>query len=163
MPILLPEAVTLLVVLALALALAGLLAAFVALRRAARLEGHYRALMTGVDGADLAAALEAHVARLAEGERRLAGLEGRATASEERLRRALQRVRVLRYNAYEDAGGDQSFALALLDDAGDGIVMSSLVGRAGIRVFAKPVSGGRSSHTLTGEEERVIADAAGVG
>jgi hypothetical protein len=161
MPVLLPEAVTVLVPVALALALVGLVVGWLGLRRAARLEAHYRALMTGVDGPDLAAALEAYVARLAASERRLSALEAGQADIGARLRRALQRVRVLRYNAYDDAGGEQSFALALLDDAADGVVMSSLVGRAGVRVFAKPVAGGRSAIALTTEEERVLTEAAG--
>ena len=51
---------------------------------------------------------------------------------------------------------DQSFAIALLDDARDGVVISSLHGRANTRVFAKPVSNGESAHNLSDEETQAI-------
>jgi hypothetical protein len=72
------------------------------------------------------------------------------------LRRAVQRVGVVRFNPFHDAGGDQSFAIALLDAEGSGLVVSSLHGRTETRVFAKPVAGGRSRHTLSNEEQEAI-------
>src|SRR5690606_12263390 len=57
---------------------------------------------------------------------------------------------------FDDTGSDQSFAIALLDDRRDGVVISSLHGRANTRVFAKPVSDGASPHTLSEEEPRAI-------
>jgi hypothetical protein len=163
LPILIPEALTIIAVGALVLAFLGCLVAIVAVRRERRLAAHYAAVMTGADGADLAAALEAFSRRLTGVEGRVTHLEGRAGDLDTRLRRALQRVRLLRYSAFQEAGGDQSFAVALLDDARDGIVLSGLYGRAGMRVYAKPVAGGRSPHALSTEEERVIAEAAGAG
>ena len=72
------------------------------------------------------------------------------------LRRAVQRVGVVRFNPFPDAGGDQSFAVALLDAEGTGLVISSLHGRAETRVFAKAVSGGHSKHALSTEEQDAI-------
>ena len=69
---------------------------------------------------------------------------------------ALQRVGVVRYNPFQDSGGDQSFALALLDHAGTGIVISSLHGRAETRIFAKQIENGRSTHSLSEEEQQAI-------
>ncbi len=161
---------TLLAVTALTAVLAGLalvvaLAAMVAGRRARRrldaLEEHYGLVMRGVDGRDLAAALDAHLRRLAADEARIASLEGRAENLDGRLRRAVTRVSLLRYRAFEDAGGDQSFALALLDESSDGAVVSGIHGRGGVRLYAKPVSAGRSTYSLSAEEARVIAEAGG--
>jgi hypothetical protein len=145
--------------LSLLLGLAAAVAAIVGLAREQRLRRHYAALMTGADGADLAAALERLAHRAADAEHRLAAVEGHGQAVERQLRTAIRHVGVLRYSAFHDSGGDQSFVVALLDDAADGVVFSSLVSRSGVRVFAKPVAGGRSSYPLTTEEERVIADA----
>jgi hypothetical protein len=72
------------------------------------------------------------------------------------LRRAVQRVGVVRFNPFPDAGGDQSFALALLDAEGNGLVISSLHGRTETRVFAKAVASGRSRHALSAEEQDAI-------
>jgi len=72
------------------------------------------------------------------------------------LRRAVQRVGVVRFNPFPDAGGDQSFAVALLDAEGNGLVISSLHGRTETRVFAKGVANGRSRHALSAEEQDAI-------
>ena len=72
---------------------------------------------------------------------------------------SIQRVAVVRFNPFADTGGDQSFAIALLDARGDGIVLSSLHSRSDTRIFAKPVSGGRSGHPLSDEEQEAIRQA----
>ena len=72
---------------------------------------------------------------------------------------AIQRVGVVRFNPFTDTGGDQSFAIALLDALGNGLVVSSLHGRADTRIFAKQVRGGRSRHQLSTEEEDAIRQA----
>lgn len=72
----------------------------------------------------------------------------------------IQKVALLRYNPYEDTGGDQSFTLALLDDLGTGIVVTSLHARSGTRVFAKPVLEGKSGkYQFSKEEEQVVEKA----
>ena len=72
----------------------------------------------------------------------------------------IQRVELLRFNPYDDTGGDQSFTLALLDEKGSGLVVSSLHARSGTRVFAKPVLDGRSSkYQFSKEEEEVVKKA----
>ncbi len=68
----------------------------------------------------------------------------------------IQRVELLRYNPYEDTGGDQSFSLALLDQKGNGFVITSLHSRASTRVFAKPVILGRSGKFNFSEEEAAV-------
>ena len=72
----------------------------------------------------------------------------------------ISRFWLLRYNPYEDSGGDQSFTVALLDEGGSGIVLTSLHARSGTRVFGKPVDKGKSSkYRLSSEEEEVIKKA----
>lgn len=74
--------------------------------------------------------------------------------------RHIQRVELLRYNPYEDTGGDQSFSIALLDNKGSGLVITSLHTRAGTRVFSKPVILGKSGkYTFSQEEEEVVSKA----
>ncbi|HEY4767363.1 MAG TPA: DUF4446 family protein, partial [Candidatus Limnocylindria bacterium] len=75
---------------------------------------------------------------------------------ETRSRGSLQHVGLVRFNPFEDTGSDQSFAIALLDGRRDGIVISSLHGRGQTRVFAKPVEGGESRHSLSDEEAQAI-------
>ena len=62
----------------------------------------------------------------------------------------------MRFNPFADTGGDQSFAIALLDAEGNGVVLSSLHSRTDTRIFAKQVQGGRSRHQLSDEEQDAI-------
>jgi len=78
---------------------------------------------------------------------------------EDLAKRSIQKVGVVRFNPFADTGGDQSFAVALLDAEGNGVVLSSLHGRADTRIFAKPVQGGRSKHALSDEEQDAIRKA----
>jgi hypothetical protein len=73
--------------------------------------------------------------------------------------RTIQKVGVIRYNPFSDTGGDQSFAIALLDSLGNGVVLSSLHSRTDTRVFAKPVQSGRSKFQLSDEEQDAIKKA----
>lgn len=73
--------------------------------------------------------------------------------------RTIQKVAVIRYNPFSDTGGDQSFAIALLDSLGNGVVLSSLHSRTDTRVFAKPVQSGRSRYQLSDEEQDAIKKA----
>lgn len=72
----------------------------------------------------------------------------------------LKKVNLLRYNPYNDTGGDQSFTVALLNDSGDGLVITSLHARSGTRVFAKPVKGGKpEKYDFSKEEQDVVSGA----
>lgn len=72
----------------------------------------------------------------------------------------IQRVELLRYNPYEDTGGNISFSLALLDEKGNGYVLTSLHARSGTRIFAKSVVDGKGDkYKLSKEEEEVLEKA----
>jgi hypothetical protein len=75
---------------------------------------------------------------------------------EARTLSSLQHIGLVRFNPFDDTGSDQSFAIALLDERRDGIVLSSLHGRTNTRIFAKPVEGGTSRHALSDEESEAI-------
>ena len=74
---------------------------------------------------------------------------------------SVRKVALLRYDAFEDVGGRLSFSCALLDDHGNGVVLTSINGRQETRVYAKPVAQGSSSHNLSLEEEEAIRRALG--
>ena len=83
---------------------------------------------------------------------RLPSVEGRSTVS-------LQKVGIVRFNPYEDTGGQQSFAIALLDSRGTGFVISSLHSRQATRLYMKQVTDGRSEIALGDEEAEAIKQA----
>jgi hypothetical protein len=89
----------------------------------------------------------------------LAELAGRLAVVEGRSRRSVQRVGIVRYNPFEDTGSNQSFALAMLDGQGDGLVLSSLHSRQMTRVYLKPIVAGRSETALSEEETEALSRA----
>jgi hypothetical protein len=80
----------------------------------------------------------------------------------EAVGRAVQNVGLVRFDAFEDMGGALSFAAALLDAEGNGIVLSSINGRSETRIYAKPIERGTSRINLSGEEEEAIRRALGL-
>ena len=76
---------------------------------------------------------------------------------------ALRHVSVVRYDAFGDMGGRLSFTVALLDDAADGVVLTSIHGRSESRTYAKGVKSGASEQTLSPEEQQAIDLAMGAG
>ena len=71
----------------------------------------------------------------------------------------LQNLAVLRYNPYNDTGGEQSFSLALLNGRLNGIVLTSLHSRAGTRIYLKDIKNGKSQLELSKEEAQVLEQA----
>lgn len=69
---------------------------------------------------------------------------------------ALRHVAVVRYDAFGDMGGHLSWSLALLDDGGDGVVLTSIHGRSDSRTYAKNVTGWSASQQLSPEEAEAI-------
>lgn len=87
-----------------------------------------------------------------------AELEKYLKLAETRLRRAVQGVGLVRFNPFsgDGSGGNQSFAMALLDDQGDGVVLSALYARDRVGVYAKPLQKGVSSYELSEEEKSAV-------
>jgi hypothetical protein len=125
-------------------------------RRIRRAAGAYRALASDSQGGSLQQLLDMHLAKVIEVGTRAEELTRLYESLEARSRGSLQHIGMVRFNPFEDTGSDQSFAIALLDDRRDGIVLSSLHGRGQTRVFAKPVEGGESKHQLSDEEAQAI-------
>lgn len=72
---------------------------------------------------------------------------------------ASQKISIVRFNPFGDTGGDQSFALAVLDAHDSGYVLSSIHGRQGTRVYVKPVDFGQSRYALSDEEKQAMNQA----
>jgi Protein of unknown function (DUF4446) len=147
-------------VLALAAAVVILIVWVALLQRSeARLRSRLRRVLPGGDTVNLDQLLEQNVHRLDGLSQRLDALNKLHQELEAITQRAIQRVGVVRYSAFTDTGGDQSFAIALLDSEGTGIIVSSLHSRADTRVFAKPIQAGRSRYPLSDEEQDAIRKA----
>jgi hypothetical protein len=87
------------------------------------------------------------------------GLRQEVAALTAESKQTFRHLAVVRYDAFGDMGGHLSWSLALLDDAGDGVVLTSIHGRSDARAYAKSVSGWTSDTQLSPEEEEAIASA----
>ncbi len=125
-----------------------------------RLSRLYRRLTKGTSGGNLEEVLNEHMATVADVSRRIEALEQMTAELAAVQQRCLQHVGVVRFDAFEEVGGEQSFALALLDARNHGLVMSSVFSRTDVRVYAKALVEGRPSHSLTKEEQQAIGKAA---
>jgi hypothetical protein len=128
-------------------------------RRQARLRRRLDGVTRGAEGRSLEAILDAHLDKVLAVARELDELSARSAVLEADARRAVQRIGLVRFNPFEETGGNQSFALALLDADANGWVLSSLHARNGTRLYAKAVRGGRSDGALSDEETAAIKQA----
>ena len=76
------------------------------------------------------------------------------------MKSAMRGVATVRYNAYADVGGKQSFATALLAEDGTGVVVSSIYARERMNVYAKPINNFKSEYELSTEEMHALKEAA---
>lgn len=142
------------------MAVAALVISGLALALASRAAGSHRAdvgassdaevaalgLSTSTDPADLRADINRLMTLLA--------------TTRDEMSDSIRHIAVIRYDAFQDVTGRLSYSAALLDNSGDGIVMSSLQGREESRHFVKGVVRGKAEG-LTPEEQRAIAHAMG--
>jgi len=151
-----PSALSVAVV-ALALAVAGLALWLATVQRsAAQLRDRLRRILNDNGNAGLDEILAAQAKRTDQLASRVDATDVLARELDASTRLALRKIGVVRFNPFQDSGGDQSFAIALLDDSGTGLIISSLHGRAETRIFAKQVTDGRSTHALSDEEQQAI-------
>jgi hypothetical protein len=122
------------------------------IRRVRRLGARFESITQGSDEQSLEAVLGSHLDRVRAVVQDVQSVSARAAVIERDLQGTFSRIGLVRFNPFEDTGGNQSFALALLDGRGDGFVVSSLHARAGTRVYAKAISNGTSEAALSDEE-----------
>jgi hypothetical protein len=151
-----PELVALLAVLSSAVALLALVVAVVLGFKLRRLRRAQSRAAQGGSGEDVVGALSRHDGELAAVRRDLSTVHTNTEHLRELLRSTVSRVGVVRYDAFDDMGGALSFSAALLDEHGDGVVVSAINGRTETRCYAKPIVELRSEHHLSREEEAAI-------
>jgi uncharacterized SAM-binding protein YcdF (DUF218 family) len=149
-----------LAVIVLGIAVLGLAAWLVVLQRSeSRLRRRLRRILSDNGSTGLDEVLAGQATGIEQLSTRVDALSALQRELESATGRSLQKVGVVRFNPFQDSGGDQSFAIALLDQRGSGVVVSSLHGRAETRIFAKQVVNGRSTHSLSDEEQQAIREA----
>jgi len=119
----------------------------------------YLALQSYMKGNSLDELLGEYLAEVKKIREGLAQTEKRIEQTEVKLRSSVDRAELVRFNAFDNMGSDLSFALALLNQEGNGVVLSSINSREESRVYAKPIVKGESTYHLSDEERQVITKA----
>lgn len=78
---------------------------------------------------------------------------------EKQLNQCAQKIGIVRYNAFDDVGSDLSFALAILDNENNGVVLNAIYARTSNNIYAKPIENGTSKYTLSEEEIHAVSRA----
>lgn len=103
--------------------------------------------------------LETYMYRVEKVEKQNAEITNYVKTLDEDLTRCIQKVGIVRYNAFKDTGSDLSFTLALLDEHNDGVVLNGIYSREMSNIYAKPVKNGESSYTMSEEEKMAVQKA----
>jgi len=100
--------------------------------------------------------LESEIVKLKEAREKI---EQEIKNINQKLKKTVRGLETIRFNPFPDQGSNQSFAIGILDEEDNGVVISSLYSRERMSIFAKPVKAGKSNYELTKEEEEVLKKA----
>lgn len=118
-----------------------------------------KTFFNGKKATDLEGVLFEEIKRLKKAERDIKELFKSSKVLEKMASQSIQKVGLIRFNPFKDTGGDQSFAIALLDSNDNGLVISSLFSREGARIYSKPIESGQSKYPLSKEELKALEKA----
>ncbi len=124
-----------------------------------KLHKKLRSFTAGRDGASLEATLSWLTAKVAHIDDTLESHKEGLEHIDARVARSIRGTSLIKYNAYADAGGEQSFALGLLDEHADGCIISIITNRNHVGIYAKRIIAGGSDHSLTTEEKEALIKA----
>lgn len=129
----------------------------VAMVKNRRLQKKYNNFMEGKDGRSLEEVLNGSIDRLQKLESRADAFEKYVkTVVEEKGKKSLYKSHMVRYDALAGAGGQLSFAWALLDDNNDGYIINHIYYRDGSTVYGKTISAGTCAQRLSEEEQQAL-------
>lgn len=127
--------------------------------RMSRVRKSLKRLFTGVNGGNLETGLHQLMDELEGAKKRHADQQFQINRLTQKLSSQCGNVAIMRFNAFGDIGSDLSFSLAIVDEAQNGVVITSIYGREESRIYAKPLEGGKSLYNLSEEEQAVIKKA----
>ena len=103
--------------------------------------------------------LENYMYRVERVEKQNAEIRNLVDTMDKDMENCIQKIGLVRYNAFKDTGSDLSFALAMLDENDNGVVLNGIYSREMSNIYAKPVENGKSTYTLSDEETEAIQKA----
>jgi hypothetical protein len=151
-----PQTALIVALVGIVVGLVGIVLAVVALVRYSRLHRAYGLLQVAEGRETIVDVMGRTMDEFSDLRDEVAQLESNLTVTRRDLSAALRHVSVVRYDAFGDMGGRFSFSAALLDDHGDGLIVTSIHGRTETRTYLKGLEKGASDITLSPEEEQAI-------
>ena len=134
----------------------------IAIAKISKMNKKYKNFMQKVgNGKNIEEDLENYMYRVERVEKQNAEIENFVKTLDKDLEKCIQKVGIVRYNAFKDTGSDLSFALALLDENNDGVVLNGIYSREISNIYAKPVENGKWNYTVSEEEQEAIKKAIG--
>ena len=112
-------------------------------------------------GKNITEDIEKYMDRIIELESGLSETNIHCKQLDKKIETCVQKVGIVRYSAYKDAGNDLSFAVALLDEKNNGVVFNGLYSKEMSSTYAKPIEDGKSKYTMTPEEGQAVLRAMG--
>jgi len=120
------------------------------------IERRLRIFFSGTQAKNLEDIFTALITNIRELQEKNDATDARLAIIDKRLNTSIRSIQTRRFNPFEDAGSNQSFAISFLNDEGDGVIISSLYARDRMSIFAKPISKGTSEFDLSDEERDVL-------
>lgn len=116
----------------------------------------YKIMMSGTNADNVEHMLLEHITKVEKVMQQNASINAENKRIQELLEGAIQRVGIVRFAAFEDVGGDLSYAVALLDRKNTGVILSSIFSRNSSTTYMKPIDKGHSSYKLSDEEQDAL-------
>lgn len=137
-----------------------LIAFLVVIIKMSKLNKKYKEFMQKLgNGSNIEEDLENYMYRVERVEKQNGEINNIIKGLDNDLEKCIQKIGIVRYNAFKDVGSDLSFTLAMLDENDDGIVLNGIYSREMSNIYAKPVEKGKSNYTLSEEEQEAIRKA----
>ena len=122
-----------------------------------KIDKNYKILINKIgNGTDLDKYLKEYLKDVREIKKDNSEIKAYYTKLDNDVNSCIQKIGLVRYNAFKDVGSDLSFAIALLDNNDNGVVFNGLYGSESSNIYAKPIKNGESSYQLSQEEKYAI-------
>jgi hypothetical protein len=127
--------------------------------RLSKIKSKYKKLTNDIGNKNLEEIMSVYYSQVEKVLSKNSELEHRTNKIEKNIENCIQKIGIVRYNAFENVGSDLSFAVALLDSEENGVIINSIFSRENSSIYAKPIIQGKSKYTLSAEETQAIETA----
>lgn len=121
-----------------------------------RLKDKYNRFMKGTDGVNIEFLLQENLERSKKIDEKINEMESHFNSIDRSLLNCIQKIGIVRFNAFENTGSDLSFSIVLMDNNDNGFLLSGIYTRDSSSTYAKPIDSGKSKYPLSAEEIKAI-------